>query len=166
MTTDLLIEPQTIKLTSIFSSPFTLRRYKLDTDNLHMKDLKIWTTIAKDTRGNTIIPLSRTQGNELSRSMKLSTIGYFSFWIDENFNLLIADTENKRPEDYRPFDFYKNWSDNYGNTLNRFLYYGISAEELEQVKKIHKSLIDAVVNIKVFHPQLIVTNQGATGYRY
>jgi len=138
MTTDLLIKPQTIKLTSRFALPITKRRYN--------KDFKIWTTIARDMNGNTIVPLSRSHGNELSRSMPLSTIGYFSFWIDENFNLLACITSDEsRPEHYRLFDFYK----------MDHSYYGISAEELEHVKRIHKSLIDAVVNIKVFHPQFI-----------
>jgi hypothetical protein len=144
MTTELLIKPQTIKLTSRFSLPITKRRYTLDTE-WAKRDFKIWTTIARDTSGNTIVPLSRSHGNELSRSINLSTLGYFYFWIDENFNLLACKTGDSRPEHYQLFDFYK---------MNHS-YYGFSAEELEHVKRIHKSLIDAVVNIKVFHPQFI-----------
>ena len=120
--------------------------------NSGWKTLKLWKTVHRYENGE-IDPYHR---NELAIhryiSPQLSTV---DFLLDENFNLVFI-------QDYQPIhwgfgkagtpiQFSTLYEEQYGlNTM------GITLDKLNEIREIHQALIDAVSNIKVNYPQLII----------
>jgi hypothetical protein len=153
MTTEIEISPMpapsinmstvdSITLTSKFNGKEKFKIWEYEEDMP-----KVWTTVTRDAGGNKFVPLSRIEGNEFSYELHMGLLGNVTFWLDEKFNL-ICTNHDPRSTKYFEFNQIINMVDKYGRPF-------VTETYLPQVRELHKRLINKVVNIKVYYPELI-----------